>query len=720
MAQSKPLTTPYGQRAKDINVDVSQEENPLAAGIVEISDDQYNTGIAVPSEDAGSKESEPITAPSGGQWFPPMAAPSAQQPQIQQNIPEWMGGGTEMAAQYTPEDLDKLLDAGAIGTSVALGVAFPALGALGIATTEGALSYIKDTLKNQYNPEDKQIGGPKKFFNAVISGATAGAGAKASQWLLGKIIGDAAKTGDDAILNAAEEAYKQEVAKSGVKSAIETAESAGVRLTPAEAFPFDAAAQVQTAEALREHPKLGIQFAKRLGQYKDAIKNLFSDATPMEGSQTIRDVFDETIKTYRSEIGSIQKQLNKAGAGIEDVRADGDKLLQIIDKKMRLINGNLKDDVLNSVAPEMNTIRNELSNALTRARGGEFIGESSGARIIDLDGAVTPKEGVKITLNDVEKFRDRISDLTDSAYSKLSRGQQLSRSEEIAKSIYKDVAALRDQMSEEIANKIGRPELAAEVRDLRSTYTKKIDAWEAITDRLSKAPADEIKYLFPKNDPALAGQIVSVLDDGQKQAVKQSFVTRLLDPTYLREAGEEAASVEVKKNAFTTAKRLFDSYDEGVLKAIYSPDEIGSIRQFLSLGQNAEKVLSKSGAQVEKTGMFKRLVGMALNPKEAFIVRPIMEAMAPGNPIKRAMDYQLYLAGKRSAGEVGADVAQSLGAAAPEALEVAKTQALKARAGLQEALPEKAKELIRRAGVGAGRGYGRSMGQRVGAEGQSE
>jgi hypothetical protein len=697
MAAPQALEKVGGQGPEDINQDV-------AAPQVDVSDFiEYEDG-------AKPAEMKPMAAPSGGQWFPPMAAPSVQQPQIQQNIPEWMGGGMEMGAQYTPEDLDKLLDAGAIGSSIALGVAFPALGALGIATTEGALSYIKDTLKNQYNPEDKQIGGPKKFFNAVISGATAGAGAKASQWLLGKIIGDAAKTGDEAILNAAEEAYKQEVAKSGVKSAIETAESAGVRLTPAEAFPFDAAAQVQTADVLREHPKIGIQFAKRLGQYKDAIRNLFADATPMESSKTIRDFFDETVKSSRQQIGSIQKQLNQAGADIADIRSDGDSLLSLLDQRMKQINGNLDNDILNAQAPEMNTIRNELSNALKRSRAGEFVDYATGVRVKDKG----------LTLSDIEKFRDRISNLVDSAYTKLGKNQQLSNSEQIAKSMYRDVAALRDQMSEQIANKIGRPELAAELKSLRSNYAQKIDAWETIRDQLANAPADELKYLFKKNDPALAGQIVSVLDDGQKQAVKQTFVTRLLDPTYLREAGEDVASNEVRKNVFTTAKNLLDSYDEGVLKAIYSPEELASIRQFLSLGKSAEKVISGSTKNIEKASPMKRLLGMALNPKEAFIVRPIMEAMAPGNPIKRAMDYQLYLAGKRSAGEVGADVAQSLGATAPEALEVAKTQALKARAGLQEALPEKAKELIRRAGVGAGRGYGRSMGQKVGAEGQSE
>lgn len=699
MAQKEALKSAYGQGPEDLPNN-NQPINGLDDFV--LPNEAVDLGdVDVVAPDAAMRQDAGLPPQSSGTM---LDLGTIGQQQVGAQVPEWMGGGIEGGTAYTPEEIDKLIDAGAIGTSIAIGVAFPAANFLKIATAEGLLSYVKDTLKNQYNPEDKELSEPKKFMNAVINGVTAGASQKATQWLLGKLVGDAAKTGDKAIMKIAREVYDENVAENGVKSSILAAEKAGVKLSPAEAFPFDEAAQVETAEALRQHTGIGLMFARRLGQYKNAIKELFADSTQMESTGTIRDVVDETIKSYRSKIGSIQKQLNVAGADLKDIRMDGQSLLNALDDKMKLINGDLADDVLNSVAPEMNTIRNELSNALKVAEAEEFVGGKAGAIVDAAGNAIKKQKGqARLTLNDIEKFRDRISDLTDSAYKKLGAGQQLSRSEEIAKSMYKDVARLRDQMSEQIAEKIGRPELAAEVRSLRSEYTKKIDAWETISDRLSNAPADEIKYLIPKNDAALAGQIMSVMDEPQKAAIRQTFVSRLLDPVYMREAGESVSSNDLSKQAFTTAKRLLKTYDENVLKTMYSPEEISSLRQFLTLGESAESVIARSKAPIEKTSVFKRLIGMVMGPKEKIITESVLNNMSPDNPIKKALEYQLYLAGKRSAGDVSADVAKRLGAPAPTVVESAKAGIERARQKLSDVIPARGKDLMLRGGQAYGR-----------------
>lgn len=721
MAQPKALKSQYGQGPAQL-----EKSNAAAAGQEDLTDfsdfvqpvqmqegdDIIPPETAIPGTARGLPEEQatpgnrPFVGPYNQEYYQGGAMPGAE-PQLPYQYQQMYGISPESVYTAPPseKEVEDLISTGQLGVSVALGAAFPALGALGVATSEAAVSLFFDSLRNAVNTDEKQISTPKMIFNSALSGITAGATSKASQWLLGKIIGKAAKEGDDLVLDQAKKAMEEKFGSAAVKEAIETAEGAGVKLSPAEAFPFDKEAQAATVEGLREHPGLGVEFAKKIGQYKRAIIGLFADTVPMEKSGTIRDFVDETVKSYRSRIGSIQSKLNQAGADIKDVRMDGQKLLSTLDERMKQINGDLKDDVLNSVAPEMNTIRNELSNALKVAEADEFIGGAAG-NIVDASGVPIKrtKEAAKLTLNDIEKFRDRITKLTDSAYEKLASRQPLTRSEEIAKAMYKDVARIRDEMSEQIANKIGRPELANEIKALRSEYSKKIDAWEMIQDRLSKAPVDELKYLFPKNDPELAGKIVSVLNKDQVAGLKQEFISRLIDPVYLREAGEQAV-----ENSLTGARKALKSYDEGVLTAIYSPDELKSIRRFLDLGERTETVLKNTGMPIEKIGSFKQIVGLVSNPSSAGVLSKFIDNLSTKNPLRKALDYKLYLAGKRQAGDLPADLVKSLGAPEPTSVEAAQAQVMRAREALQRKIPAQ----VKRAGQGAAQVGGRAAGQEL-------
>jgi len=712
MAQPKALKSQYGQNPEQLkkskeaaagneDIDFSAFVKPYAPQdedeIIPPETAFPETPRGLPPERQQQQAERPFQGPLAPEFYQgqtPAERFAPVQGMFPTPGPQYAGaeGGIEPVGTYSPQDIDKLIDAGQLGASLAVGAAFPALGAAGVGTTEAALSLFADTLKNQVNTDAKQISTPSKLFNAALIGVTAGATTKAVQWFLGKVIGNAAKTGDEAILEEAKKAMQEKFGDEAVKESVEAAEKAGVRLTPAEAFPFDKEAQMATVEGLREHPNLGIDFANRIGKYKQAILGLFSDATPMEKSGTVRDFVDETVKSYRTRIGSIQKQLSQAGADMSDIRLDGQKLLSTLDDRMKQINGDLKDDVLNAVAPEMNTIRNELSNALKRAEAGEFIKGEAGGVIVDSFGKPLSKgkaAPAQLTLNDIEKFRDRISDLTESAYSKLANRQQLSRSEEMAKAMYKDVAKLRDEMSEQIANKMGRPELAKEVQSLRKEYSTKIDAWETISDRLSKAPVDELKYLFPKNDPELAGKIVSVLKPEQVSGLRREFVNRLIDPVYLREAGEEAA-----KNTLSTARKQFSSYDPGVLKAIYSDGEITAIKRFLDLGERAENVLSKTGMPTGKVGIVKQLTALISNPANADILSGFVDNLAPTSPLRKAMDYRLYLSGKRAAGDLSADTVRALGAPEAGLAESIKTGAKQAVTRFQDIIPQAAKKAV--------------------------
>lgn len=776
MAQPKALKSPYGQKAQDLAPkpsggffaddlsDFVSPSGPLP------DEDIIPPGTAIPGTARGLPEQQPqqqpqdqgIAAQQGG-FVGPYAPEfyqglSAVQPRSAATIPpayrEMYGIQDELAPQETgldlpPEErakrLESLIDRGELGTSVALGVAFPGMGLLGIASTAGALNYVKDSLKNQLVRAEKKEE-IDKIFSSTITGALAGTLAaaippvvkgigkgvgyvgekaletapgravgqavlnnKAVRWFLDKLIQDGTRSGDETIVKHAKTMYDNLAEGEGLSyekmllqkaEEAEAAKRAGVELTAGEQFYFDDEARAATNEALASNPQIGRSFATRLGKYTRAIRGLFGpdEAAPAGG---IKEYIVNQIDDYSANIGKINQELMRSGQDFPEVRLAGQDLLNTVDDTLKTWSTNLENDVLKGKVTQLWNLRNRLENQLKLGKAQEFIGGKAGA-IVDEFGKPIPSAAPPLGLSDVKTFLDDVSKLARVGFEAEKKGIPAASlkdaSHAAAMDLYGKLAQIRDSMSESIANKMGRPELAKRVSELRSTFSKRIDSWRAIEKDLAQAPADEIKYLFTKGNAKEAEQIVSVLPENIRSDVQRKFIGRLIDPVYLAETGEAAAVKALEasnsgKAAFATAKQQWESYDPGVKAAIYNPDQVKQIDMFLNLGQRAEKFLaSRSASAKQASDKIVQSMGRLMTSPSASGVLGTMQEMISLLPSKSPLKSKLgaieYVASKRAAGEVSAEAARKLGApeaALPEVIGATK-RALQSKLG--KAIPQ--------------------------------
>jgi hypothetical protein len=717
MPQPKALKSPYGQGP-------DQLEKNKAAEVAQ--DEEFDFSNIARKVDLSANAEEPsipsaATAPSTGQQqfvgpYSPefyqgqdVSQPMVAEQPVQQQVPQqgsFFRGYTKFDEKKA---MDQLIDSGELGAGIALGVAFPQMGLLGLATTSGALNFVKNTLKNQYRPENEEFGNPQKFFNATMSGLlTGGVGAgikglgwaggkaletkagraavdwagntKAARWFLDKLIQDASKSGDDAIASHAKSLYDDLGSKGDLtydagiaaKAAeAEAAKKAGVQLSAGEAFYFDPEARRVTEDVLAQNPNIALGFAERLGNYAKGIRRLFGkEDVPAEGG--ILGFVVNQIDNYGTEIGQINKQLMASGASHPETRLAGEELLSLVDNTLKKYSKNLDDDILSRQAPLLWNLRKRIADKIKLADAEEFVGGKAGA-IVDQFGKPIPKEkaAAQLALSDIQTFLQEVGGIARKGFEAEKKNIPVTSLNDVsygaAMELYGKGAAIRDRMSESIANRIGRPELAARVSQLRKTFSDQIDTWRQVQKELGDAPADEIKYLFTKGDAKTAKQVMSVLPNEMKTEVRRKFIGRMIDPIYLAEAGEVQAVKALEgiaggKAAFATARNQWNTYDRAVKEAIYSADEIKAIDTFLSLGQRAEQLLSTPGVSEKAVnGAVKSMSRIASNPTSAGTIRELISLLPVRSPLRNRFAAVDYAAEKFAAGQISKEAARAAG-----------------------------------------------------------
>jgi len=746
MAQQKELKSAFGQgpsglsKAKDQAANQLQDEffEPLDASDYDGAD-IIPPDTAIPNTPRGLPEQQPdqgIAAQQGGfvgpyspEFYQGLQAtqrpdaftipPAYREMYGMSDIPvSPQETGLDLPPEEREKRLNDLIDRGELGTSIALGVAFPGMGLLGISTTAGALNYVKNTLKNQLVPDATKKDEVEKLFNATVTSAlTGGIGlglkaggklvslgvekalqtetgqaiaekvvnTKAVRWFLDKLIQDSSKSGDKTIANQARNMYDSLGAegeatyeKMLLQKAAEAdaAKKAGVELTAGEQYFFDDEATKVTQDALNSNPGIGMAFAQRLGKYTKAIKGLFG-AEGKAPSGGIKEYIDNQISTHHEEIGKINQQLMASGVSLPEVRLTGQELLSTLDESIAKYGKNMESDVLQAKMGQILTIRNRLANQLSAGGAKNSLGDK-GVQLLDQYGKPIAKPPAELGLGDIQTVLGDLRSLVKKAYDADKKKTAVAEpaSYDIAKDIYGKMAQVRDNLSEQIATKIGRPELAQRVSGLRQNYSQNIDKWRAVENELSSAPSNEIKYLFSKEDPAFAEQVMSVLPEPMKQQVRRDFVGRFLDPVYLAETGETAAvkALEATKNGlsgFQVARKMFGDYDPKVLMQIYgSQQTVNAVKTFLDLGARAESFLAKRTLPAEKAaekavGTMQRLIANPSASGAVGAMREIISLLPNNSPLRNRLAAPEYIASQRAAGKVSAETARKLGA--PEA-----------------------------------------------------
>jgi L-fucose mutarotase/ribose pyranase (RbsD/FucU family) len=771
MAQPKALKSPYGQKAKDLSPEPSGEfyvddvsdfvvpSGPLPdEDIIPAGTALQETPRGLPPEGQQQQAERPFQGPLAPEFYQgqtPAERFAPVQGMFPTPGPQYAGaeGGIEPVGTYSPEDIDKLIDAGELGTSIALGYAFPGMGLLGISTTAGALNYVKNTLKNQLVPDAQKKEEVDKIFNGVVTSALTGGiglglkGAvatggflgrkaletetgqaiaraavtnKSVRWFLDKLIQDSSKTGDDAIASHAKSmyddlagkgdlSYDQMIAKKAADA--EAAKMAGVELTSGEMFYFDPEARQVTQEALSNNPGIARAFAERLGRYTKTIKNLFGkeEQIPTGG---LKAFVDQEVKNHQIAISRVNKELMASAKEAPEAALAGDELLAMVDDSLSKFSKNLDADVLSRQAPRLWTLRQKLADQLKLGKAQEFIGGKGGS-IVDLDGKPIKRQAAKLALSDVQTFIDDLSSISDDAFTMKKKGT-LGQAADVSYSASMDLrakaAAIRDNMSEQIANRIGRPELASRIAELRKNYSSRIDSWRTVQNELSEAPVGEIKYLFTKADAKTAGQIMSVFPEQMQNEIRREFIGRMINPTYLAEAGESAAvraleAVAGGNRAFKVAKDQWSSYDRGVLKAVYGSDEtVDMIGKFLDLGARAEKFLASANTQSTKAGeqVASKMIGLMRNPSVSGALQEMVSLLPIKSPLRNKLGPMEYIAEKRAIGDVSEKTARALGAPEASGAEVIGRSA--------KAMAEKARPATTAAKTSAGTSFGQLLG----------
>ena len=183
MAQQKALTTQFGQGPEGLKK--RKEEAAGQEGLTDLSDfirpvqqaeddDIIPPDTAIPNTPRGLPEQQPdqgiaaqqreFVGPYSPEFYQGLQAtqrpdaftipPAYREMYGMSDIPfSPQETGLDLPPEEREKRLNDLIDRGELGTSIALGVAFPGMGLLGISTTAGALNYVKNTLKNQLVPD---------------------------------------------------------------------------------------------------------------------------------------------------------------------------------------------------------------------------------------------------------------------------------------------------------------------------------------------------------------------------------------------------------------------------------------------------------------------------------------------------------------------------------------------------------------------------------------
>jgi hypothetical protein len=615
-----PLKSPFSARPSSLPEKVPQRE-PQS-----VDDDVIDTSSAAVDDDLGFVPEKKIGMPEAMQ--PPGISTFEQQEPFMR-----AGAGVAVPA---------LAGAAAASLPVGLGVAAVGLGAAGV-------ELFFDRLKNtRITDPSQKISDKKTFINAAISGALSGAGEGASRFFLGKLAEKAQSTGNKEILDLVDDFIKSKYGHA--LEEVKFAKGLGISLSPEEAFPFDPQAVQFSESALKEFPNLGAVQAEKIGKTRAALQTLATRLASGKNAKGIKDYASSIEGAYSEAISRYQNKINEIGADV-DVMQDGQKILNSIKEEIVGYGGKFEGDVLTGEFEhlgEVKRIYSDLSNQLKVPSKPETF-----SRIVDEFGNpikisdAEPAQIKQLSVGDIDRIRTRIQ---RAANFDKNPELGLTPEERAARSLYAKIRDVRDDLNMRIAQERGSPEFAQELRSFRDTYNSEIDGLRTIQSQLQNEPVDELKYLFKKNDPESAKAIMNVLPEKMRKAIKGDFLTRLIDPVYLREAGAIAP-----EQTLSSAYKELLKYDPGVLLQIYNQKELFEITRFLKLGETVEKVIAKTGKSPENLKVVKDLANTALNPSATGFVGRIINYLKPKSDLKKYMDARLWLAGKLKVENVSQD-----------------------------------------------------------------
>lgn len=528
----------------------------------------------------------------------------------------------------------------AVGATAAVASAPAATGILSVGGTAAAVNYFFDALKN-YSVTDpaQKKSGPKMFFDSALSGVLSGAGEGVARAFMAKAAAKAA--GNKAVLKMLDDHMRTNYGY-GLDSLDEMVKQ-GITLTPDEAFPFSEQAVEFARDVLKEFPNIGNLKAERIGRLRNAILGMANRISGGSRVDNLKDYASVIEDGYSSTISNLQKQVNSLGSETE-VRAEGQQILDLIKNEILERGGKFEGDVLTGDFERLGDISNIYTFLLNKLRIPAKRAEYS--RIVDASGnpiiisEATPEAISQLSVGDIDLIRRR---LQNAANWKKSETAGLTPEEVVGRKLYRPIRDIRDNLNQRIADEYGSPVLSEELRSFRNQYNSEIDGLRLMQSELDQLPADQIKYLFDKKNAKNANAIVKALSPEKLKSVRGEFITRLVDPVYLKEAG-----VVAPKQTLSSAYQELLSYDPNVLTSLFSKDELSGLSKMLKTGEIIETIIAKTGKSPENLRLAVDLTNSALYSKvrwtrEAF--KTISRFLAP-NDLRKYIDARMWLAGQ--------------------------------------------------------------------------